>query len=213
MICRVAKNVQEVFGVDRTFVVTDSLEIVQELEKSGIRWRLVPDECETGTDRISFLLEEFINCSWIFNVQGDEPALLPNEIYNFVERTSLSEFPVTNAFKLEVNSETIRSRNSIKVILGPQDTLQFASRSIIPCDGEENGAALQVCMYGFRPESLYSFRNSGRSQYSNESRENIEILRFIDLSIPVQMIKTFTNSHPVDVPSDIAIVEEILLSR
>ena len=46
-----------------------------------------------------------------------------------------------------------------------------------------------------------------------ERYEDIEILRYLDLSIPVYMVETSGASLAVDIPEDVSIVEEELRAR
>ena len=47
----------------------------------------------------------------------------------------------------------------------------------------------------------------------NEEIEDIEILRFLEHGFKVKVIKLNSNNHPVDVPSDIRTVENILKKK
>lgn len=210
MVCRVAKNVAEVFGIERTFVVTDSRLICESVERAGFNAIFEDGNYETGTDRIASTLERFSERDWIFNVQGDEPALAPKTIEFFVRRTHLSSRSVTNAFMESSETSRAESPNSIKVIVGPDGALRYASRRPIPYfSSGPVSYFLQVCIYGFRPRSLLLFREC-RTKTFLERAEDIEILRFIDLGVEVEFIEVETASHPVDVPSDVAIVERII---
>ena len=46
-----------------------------------------------------------------------------------------------------------------------------------------------------------------------EKAESVDMLRFIENGLKVKMIKVKTNSHPVDVPNDVVIVEQIMDSN
>jgi 3-deoxy-manno-octulosonate cytidylyltransferase (CMP-KDO synthetase) len=67
----------------------------------------------------------------------------------------------------------------------------------------------QVCIYAFTRDELLAFRNFGRKS-ELEFSEDIEILRFLELNIPIFMVETAGGSLAVDVPEDIAPVENAL---
>lgn len=213
MIERVARNAASFFGAENTFVVTDSSEIASVVTRAGLGYIIVQDDCYTGTDRIALALSELGQCEWVFNLQGDEPIFPSWAIKEFVAKTFDSKQTVTNAYRKEVNQELISSQNSIKMVMKQSGDMAYASRSPIPSDNLTRGAWLQVCIYGFRQESLRAFEIHGRRRGSLEERENIEILRFLDLGIDVEMIETKVKSHAVDVPSDIQFVESIINRR
>ena len=215
MIAIVADNVSEVFGRKNTFVVTDSTEIQKAVETVGAKAIMTPSELETGTDRIAAVVSELAqDYAWVFNVQGDEPALRSEFIFDFARKTFSSGARVTNAFVRTRDMGRIRSSNSIKMAITADHHLAYASRAVIPSLAAERGGdfALQVCVYGFRPDALGDFGRFPRQPQGLEANENVEILRFLDMGEPVEMIETTSYSHPVDVPEDIQIVERLIAS-
>ena len=64
----------------------------------------------------------------------------------------------------------------------------------------------QVCIYGFNKQELLRFNTFGRKS-KVEQLEDIEILRFMELGIPIQMVKLSNQSIAVDIKSDIRKVE------
>ena len=61
-------------------------------------------------------------------------------------------------------------------------------------------------------EELEAFGKFGRKS-TLENHEDIEILRYLDLSIPVFMVETGGTSLAVDIPEDVPIVEDALRKR
>lgn len=213
MIEIVARNAARAFGGENTFVVTDSLEILEIAEAAGSRSIFAAKEFATGTDRIASVKSQLDRgYDWLFNVQGDEPALTSEAMKEFAQKTFRSEAPVTNAFLKSSDAERISSQNSIKMAITERRQLAYASRSVIPSLASLHGRALalQVCIYGFRPEALWDFGKFPRNPEGLEANENVEILRFLDMGLAVEMVETTSNSHPVDVPEDIPIVERII---
>ena len=214
MIQIVALNAAEAFGKNNTYVVTDSLEIQKVVEASGIRSIMTASKFETGTDRIASVLSEMDqDYAWLFNVQGDEPGLRSDTILNFVSHSLLSQAMVTNAFVKSRDLDRIQSPNSIKMAITSDRRLAYASRSVIPALAASRNIehALQVCIYGFRPSALRDFGGFARKVTSLEANENIEILRFLDMGVSVEMIESTSTSHPVDVRADVPIVEKIIM--
>ena len=64
----------------------------------------------------------------------------------------------------------------------------------------------QVCIYAFTFSQLKAFSEFGRKGAS-ESCEDIEILRFMELNIPVHMVECGGSPLAVDIPEDIEKVE------
>mgnify|MGYP001084894425 CR=1 FL=1 len=214
MIETVAMNAADAFGANHTFVVTDSIEIQKVVEAAGLQSFMTTDEFDTGTDRISSVVPLMgKNYSWLFNVQGDEPALTSQSMLEFAQKTYSSRAQVTNAYLKSRDADRIESPNAIKMAITRDGRLAYASRSIIPALAASRNIeyALQVCMYGFRPDALRDYGVFERQTTSLEANENIEILRFLDMGISVEMFETSSASHPVDVPADLPIVEKMML--
>ena len=67
----------------------------------------------------------------------------------------------------------------------------------------------QVCIYAFNKKELAAFgEQTAKSEI--EKHEDIEILRFFDLNIPVLMVETKESSLAVDVIEDVAKVEAVI---
>ena len=69
----------------------------------------------------------------------------------------------------------------------------------------------QVCIYAFPKEALKEFAKYG-SKTPLESIEDIEILRFLEMGVPVKMIEVSSSSIAVDYPEDVKRVENELHS-
>jgi len=214
MILRVLERGSAVFGVDSTYVVTDDDAIEDVVRKAGYLVLRVDDDVVTGTDRIAVAASRMKGVSRFYNLQGDEPLVGIQDLINFRKASEEKFFDVTNAFIRDVDPERKQSRNAIKTVMNQDDFLMYASRAAIPFQLEEptsSSSRLQVCMYSFTERALSWFLSCERGPL--EKAENIEILRFVEHGMPVKMIETFEPSHPVDVPSDIHVVETILSQR
>jgi len=67
----------------------------------------------------------------------------------------------------------------------------------------------QVCIYAFTGDELKNFRDFGRKSQLEYS-EDIEILRFFEMGKSIRMVETNPGSLAVDIPEDVAIVENFL---
>jgi 3-deoxy-manno-octulosonate cytidylyltransferase (CMP-KDO synthetase) len=99
-----------------------------------------------------------------------------------------------------------------KVVTRDDGTLVYMSRCPVPFVKNPEAMVVyrrQVCIYAFTPAELRVFAGNG-GQSPLEQPEDIEILRFLDLGIGVQMVEVGGSSVAVDVPGDVARVEAIL---
>lgn len=214
MVLRVLEKGSAVFGIESTYVVTDDPLIEDVVRNAGYLAIRVDDEVLTGTDRIAIAASKMKGASRFYNLQGDEPLVSVNDLQAFREASKKASFEVSNAYIRNSDSARRISPNAIKMVMTQEDLLMYASRSAIPFEPEDQTRSvsrLQVCMYSFTENALNRFLNCERGPV--ESAENIEILRFVEHGTPVKMVEVFDPSHPVDVPSDVEIVERVLAGR
>ena len=212
LIQRVAEICISVVGVHRVWIATDDRRIIDFCHNEGLQTILTKSECLTGTDRVaeaSLTLSSEI----IINVQGDEPCINADDIRSVYLAKKMNQNCVINGYcEFETDLETLET-NIPKVVVDKNLKLLYISRSNIPFThkaSKESKVNLkrQVCIYAFSPAELKLFSSLGR-RGEIEDLEDIEILRFIELGIQVQMVELHS-SIAVDLPGDIQKVEEFL---
>ena len=149
------------------------------------------------------------------NVQGDEPLLNPKDILSAIKLKS--EFPadVVNACcKIECY-EDAESVNIPKVVFNESKKLVYMSRKAVPGTKIEGKIVVyykQVCIYAFSKHELDQFSGYGVKS-TLEDQEDIEILRFLELDVPVRMLEVEKGSMAIDVPEDVGRVVAALEER
>jgi 3-deoxy-manno-octulosonate cytidylyltransferase (CMP-KDO synthetase) len=214
MIARVAELSAAAVGKKNVFVATDSSEISMLVEGLGFNVVLTSEFCKTGTDRVAEAMR-LIGLQKAINVQGDEPLLDPVTIKLVSEHLSGSDHVVNLSAPLLPEEES--SNLAIpKLVCSQSGRLLYASRRSIPgtktlSTEDLPGIRKQVAVYGFNIENLQSFGPQGLKTPLEEI-EDIEILRFLELDIPVYVAHTDAKSIAVDYPQDITRVEAYLSS-
>ncbi|MDB4347290.1 3-deoxy-manno-octulosonate cytidylyltransferase [Bacteroidia bacterium] len=209
LIIRVARITATALGLDSVFVATDDDRIATCCTDHGFQVLMTSSDCLTGTDR---LVEASLQLDYdiMVNVQGDEPLLNPQDILDVIEVKKNNMDWVVNAMATIGPDENSENKNIPKVIANESNHLVYMSRSVIP--GNKNGIQTkypykkQVCIYAFTKKELAAYGSFGRKS-KIESMEDIEILRFLELNIPVLMHEVKGSSLAVDVPEDVALVE------
>ncbi len=209
MIIRVAKIVERAFGIENTYVATESLEIKEVVVSYGFKVILTSENCLTGTDRVWEVAQK-VDADIYVNIQGDEPLLNYRDILRITEMKAMNMSYVVNGMCFIGETEDVHSTNIPKVVVNTENTLTYMSRLAIP--GQKEGEnkvpkyKKQVCIYAFSYDELKAFGEYPQKG-SSENYEDIEILRFFDLGIPIKMVETSGSSLAVDVPEDVEIVE------
>lgn len=213
MIIWVAEIASKALGIDNVYVATDDNRISSIVNQYGFK-SIMTSEChETGTDRLAEVART-IKADYYINIQGDEPTIDPNDIIKVVEEKKHYPDHIINAYTELADNEDPYNENIPKVIVNESNDLVYMSRLPIPGFKDIKNKPLkyfkQVCIYAFTSEELEAFHLFGRKSIIEKS-EDIEILRFFDLKMPIKMIGVDKGTYAVDRIEDIALVESKLL--
>ena len=210
MILRVADVCNKIIDKNAIYIATDNSQIQQLCLKNKFQVKRINKFCSTGTDRV-YLASKNINKKIIINVQGDEPTIEADDIKKIIKEKKKFPNAVICGYT-KVKYYIAKNKNIPKVVIAKNKKLIYMSRSLIPGSKKlkKNHSFLkQVCIYAFSPihlKKFYGFKKKSVSEIS----EDIEILRFLELGITVQMVEVGNTSIAVDVKSDIKKVEKYL---
>lgn len=213
MIQHVYERCAEAVGAERVYVATDDKRISEVVLGFGGQVVMTPDHCLTGTDRLAEANKE-LGFEFVINVQGDEPLVAPASIRSVVDEYIKNPGRVINGMCVISEDDDFRSVNVPKVVFSLSGRLCYMSRVGVPGNKKLDNTTgyKQVCIYAFSKEHLEFFlENSEKTPLEN--LEDIEILRFIENDIPVQMVDVGQGSIAVDVPEDIEKVEQEIKRR
>ena len=185
------------------YIATDNIKIANAVTEFGGKFIMTSSQCLTGTDRLAEA-NEVLNCDFIINVQGDEPLIDPKDIVTVINEYTRLPNRVINAMSLIEDEDEFRSPNIPKVVVSSSNRLMYMSRSPVPIT-KTGGFAFgykQVCIYAFSKEHLRFFMAHAEKSKVEEV-EDIEILRFIESDISVQMVEEASSSIAVDIPEDV----------
>ncbi|MGE5418073.1 MAG: 3-deoxy-manno-octulosonate cytidylyltransferase [Acidobacteriota bacterium] len=210
----VAELSVQAVGIDNVYVLTEDQRILEVVEKHGFQCLMTLDTHLTGTDRLAEAAAR-IDADIYINVQGDEPTLDPNDIIKIIEAKKANMQYVVNGMCPLSLAEDPENVNLPKVAFKENKVMIYMSRAAIPkgkTPRDPQQFWKQVCIYAFTRDELLSFGNFGRKSAS-EAIEDIEILRFLELGKEVFMVETQGATYAVDVPDDVAVVEQVLKAK
>ena len=189
-------------------VVTDDQRIVEECFRYDIPVDIVKEPCKTGTDRVARAAEKLTKTDWIINVQGDEPFANPNDILKVAKQMQTGNpHEVVNGMS-PITSPADFHDETIPKVIAWDGLLKYMSRAPVPYpygptkEMWNRNAMQQVCIYGFFRHHLKRFMNQ-KIKTPFEESEDIEILRFIEMGIPVRMLELEGSPIHVDTPEDL----------
>jgi len=209
MILWVAELCAKALGRENVYVATENALIKATVEAAGFKALMTGEDALTGTDRLWQAAQQ-VRADIYLNIQGDEPLLNPADILKIADAKRANPGHVINGMCPLTSGEDPSNINIPKVITNEALDMVYMSRNPLPgCkspDHRPKSYLKQVCIYAFTYEELRKFGEFGRKSCL-ESHEDIEILRFLEVGVPVKMVPTAGGTYAVDVQEDIPVVE------
>ena len=221
-VCEAAK----LAGADEIWVATDDQRIADAAEKTGVRSILTARAHQTGTDRLSEVIElnDVPGDRIVVNVQGDEPLIPPRLIQSVAEALHANPAAgmATVATPIRTAAELF-DPNVVKVVLNAQGHAICFSRAPIPWVRDafvigQIPTSLPEGFTFFRHVGIYAYRAetlrqiSGTPSVEHERAEALEQLRALALGIKIHVsIVDQLPGHGIDTAADLAHVAELLM--
>ena len=207
--CQLAKSLAEVI------VATDDARIRQTAQQF-CRVEMTAADHPSGTDRIAEVAAR-CTCDALVNIQGDEPLIDPTVIDAVAQ--ALTQEEMSTAATAIKGPEDHDNPNVVKVVVNAAGRALYFSRRTIPYlrDAASRSLTEQLAafpflkhlgIYGYRRETLLRLVKFPVSPL--EAAEKLEQLRALENGVPIAVVKVDYDSVGVDVPSDVARVEQLL---
>ena len=193
-------------------VVTDDERIETHLIQEGHKVVRVDDDVPSGTERIKLAHDRYFsdkNLDYIINVQGDEPLVTDQDLFELISFHEESDFDICTIVLGQEDLSQMSDPNRVKVAFERKSgRCHYFSRAPIPYDRDGNVQKswfLHVGVYCYRPYALKKFSEAPMTEI--EKIEKLEQLRALSLGFSIGAVE---GSHPyfgVDKPEDIEKVE------
>jgi 3-deoxy-manno-octulosonate cytidylyltransferase (CMP-KDO synthetase) len=212
LIWHVCQRAKESKCVDFIAIATDDNRIYEVVKNIGLNVYMTASTLKSGTDRIAFLAEnDLADYDLFINVQGDEPlidpTLIDNLIINLKDNKDLGF--ITAAYPLK-SEKDIKDPNITKVVFDKYGYALYFSRSQMPYNRNNIDVSYykHIGIYGYRKDFLLKYAKMEEGLL--EKAESLEQLRALENGYKIKVIVSDKDSIGIDVPSDIAKVEEYL---
>ena len=215
LIQHVVEQCEKARSLSEVIVATDDTRIFEAVQDFCQVEMTSPDH-PSGSDRIAEIAERN-SCDAVVNIQGDEPLIDPaviDAVAHALETNEMSTAatPIKDAAEYE-------NPNAVKVVVNVSGHALYFSRRTIPFlrDAAIRSVAEQLAafpflkhlgIYGYRRETLLRLVKFPQSPL--EQAEKLEQLRALENGIQIAVVKVNYDSIGVDMPEDVARVEEIL---
>jgi 3-deoxy-manno-octulosonate cytidylyltransferase (CMP-KDO synthetase) len=207
--------------LDAVYVATCDDEIRTAVQQFGGQVIMTSPEHERASDRVAEaveILEADRNASSqpaeiVVMIQGDEPMITPEMIEAAVTPLLLDQaVNCVNLARRITSQEEYLDRNTIKVAMTLNGDALYFSRAPIPAIDfarlDQPPVFKQVCVIPFRRACLREFARLSPTPL--EQAESIDMLRLIEHGGRVRLIETEVDTHSVDTPEDLRLVEALM---
>lgn len=210
-------------GVGKVLVATDDERIADAAGAAGATPVMTPSTCQTGTDRVA-LAAKTSTAEIIVNLQGDEPALNPENITTLIKVLEDDpEVPLATLSRPLSDPAELWSPDTVKVVSTRAGDALYFSRQPIPYfreawrGREGNSPAPEssiqplghVGIYAFRRAALFAFTDLSRTPL--EEAEELEQLRALESGWRIRVAPSLPPwPAGVDNPQDVERAEKAL---
>ena len=197
-------------NLDEVYVATCDQEIYHYIEGIGGKAIMTSEIHERATERTA---EAMLNIEKIFGtpkfdiavmVQGDEPLVDPEMINAVVAPLISGNNQVSNLMSPLNGLKEIENYNFVKVVTGIDGKALYMSREPIPSSNKYHQAISyyrQLGLIAFSREALLKFVNLATTPL--EMIESVDMNRFLENNIPIQMTATHLAADSVDTEEDL----------
>lgn len=188
---------------DEVIVVTDSEEILTEINASGGVAVMSINRHESGSDRIAEAAAS-IEADIIVNVQGDTPFVKKAPLEKLLQQFDEASVQVASMMQAISSLDDIMDPNFVKVAVDKNNNSLFFSRSVIPYPRDRNYPTVyyeHIGVYAFRKNALLRFTQWPITPL--EAAEKIECLRYLENGISLRMVLVDYMGVEIDTPEDL----------
>lgn len=190
-------------------VATDDRRVFDAVKSFGGEVLMTPASCASGTDRMAAVARK-IHATYYVNIQGDEPMMNPQTIFETVSLAIQKKSVATAAITFPPKESN--NPSAVKVILGENKQAIYFSRAMIPYQAHGVTKPLMplkhLGLYVYPKKSLFQFVKWAPSEL--EKTEKLEQLRALHHGMPIYVTHTRFDSIGVDTPADLKKVSALL---
>ena len=208
MIAHVVTRAREARCFTEVVVATDDDRIAVAARAAGARVAMT-GEARSGTDRVAQAVRD-LDAEVVLNVQGDEPALPPENLRVVAEHLRAHPEVPLATLALPATEDDMANPNVVKVVTDLAGRALYFSRAPIPYPRNPVAgvARKHVGLYGFQRRALYEF--TGWPETDLERVEGLEQLRALAHGMAIAVLPAAGESVSVDVPEDVPRAEAAL---
>lgn len=202
---------------DFVYVLTDHIDIVQDVNRFSENVILTDKDLESGTDRVcqGAKLLGARDDDFIINVQGDmamiDPSLIDDLIMYY--KSNKQEADIFTFANKMTDTEEILDASKVKIVLTNNDMALYFSRLPIPYIREKDdikgaGYYKHLGVYGYSYKFLETFVNLPIGNLEN--LEKLEQLRALENGCKIKVLHTTKSSIDINTKEDVVFINKLI---
>jgi 3-deoxy-manno-octulosonate cytidylyltransferase (CMP-KDO synthetase) len=215
MIEHVYRRCSMAAGLQGVYIATCDEEIREATEAFGGQVIMTADTHQRASERTAEAVEK-LDVDIVVMVQGDEPLTHPDMIDLAVQPLLDDPEIVCSNLTSKIHSpQEFKDPSTIKVVMDSRGFALYFSREPVPTTGmqgffDDSKVPLfkQVCIIPFRKEFLLRYVEMEPTPL--EIAESIDMLRLLENGYRVKMVESDFDTHAVDTPEDLRLVEQMM---
>ncbi len=217
LIQRVWENAVKATTLRRVIIATDDYRIANVCDAIGAEYLITPPKIQSGTDRIAFAYEYFMDyADIIVNIQGDEPLIEPEIIDKLCTAFCNSDADVGTLVKRIDSDKDLEDDSVVKVVLKADGTALYFSRHPVPFVRDTNKKKWLQSQLFWKHIGVYAYTREALMQFVElpvsplELTEKLEQLRLMEQGAKYLCVETKSDLIGVDTPEDLERVRKII---
>jgi len=210
MIQRVYAQCQQAHSLNKIVVATDDLRIFEAVLAFGGEAVMTSADHQSGTDRCREALQKQNSVfDAVVNIQGDEPAIHPEQIDQLAELLQKQKFDIATLAHPVSDETELFNPNVVKVVCSEQGKALYFSRSPIPYVRGAAEADWLKHFHYLRHVGMYAYLTPVLEQIAGlalsplEKAESLEQLRWLENGYNIGVGITYQLNVGVDTPEDL----------
>ncbi|MBQ8425595.1 MAG: 3-deoxy-manno-octulosonate cytidylyltransferase [Clostridia bacterium] len=204
-----AKKVKE---IDELIVATDDKRIIEVCKKYNINAVMTSQHHNTPTSRL-YEISTYFDANYYVFIGGDEPLIEPESISIVIKSALNTNEEVSNAMTTIKTAPEVLDYTNIKIVTNTKGYALYTTRSPLPYPkGGLNFDYKKFVGIGvFSKKALNIYNNTPKSNL--EKIEECDLIRFLDINIPIKMINVDYYDVSVDTKKDLEFVINLIKNK
>ncbi|NOT38819.1 MAG: 3-deoxy-manno-octulosonate cytidylyltransferase [Saprospiraceae bacterium] len=193
MIQRVYEKVRACSGIDDVVIAVDNALVAECVESFGAKFMFTSIDHQSGTDRCAEVIRSQKDCSYVINVQGDEPFINPKTIEILIDLLKSRKARIVSLMNPIQNADEIHNPNIVKVVVNNSNEALYFSRAAIPYQRGVELKEFSINSSTYKHQGIYGFEVDALLEVSKlapgklELLEKLEQLRWLENGYKIQM--------------------------